>query len=686
MIKDFFDQNGTISANDREINILKEHFPSCFSKDGSFDLERFKEYIGDKVDVKSEGYELKFLGKNYARLLVSLNTTTVIKPDETHNEKLENRDSENIYITGDNLDGLKHLLKSYAGKIKCIYIDPPYNTGSDGFIYSDRFEFTIDDLMTRLNISESQAQRTLDLAKRGAASHSAWLMFMYPRLQLARDLLADDGVIFISIDNHEQANLKLLCDDIFYEENFVDCITWNTRIPKNDNKGIGNIHQYVLVYVRNNDVDRQFLMSKDGLEDVYELLNKLKDLQTPIPEAEEELKRLYRRKDYDRGITLYNALSDDYRAWGKINMSWPNSDTFGPTYDILHPVTNKPTKKPDRGWRWNKETLDSRLDYKNLIRRHDGSYVCGDIWFANDENTQPSSITFLDEVENMLLRSVISLKSDGGIELERLFNEKSMFSNPKPTSLISMLIESLNDKDGIYLDFFSGSATTAHSVMLLNEKDGGNRKYILIQLPEDLDSPSTKLDSKEKKRLEKVTAFLDSVNRPHTLDQIGIERIIRAAEKIREDNPNTIVDLGFKHFLLEEPTGKQLDDIIGFDCRLNQFVVSNNLVEEFGTATVLTTWLVRDGYGFSPDVRLIEFGAYTGYYIDKHLYLLDKGLDHAVIEAIVEAFDTDPAFNPENVVLFGYSFTWTQMESLETNLKRLKATEKNLRINFDVRY
>lgn len=230
MIKDTWDKNENASANKKEITVLKEHFPACFKENGSFDLERFKEYLSVDINVVNEGYELKFLGKNYARLLVTLETETVIVPNEEHNQKEENKDSENIYITGDNLDGLKHLLKSYAGKVKCIYIDPPYNTGSDGFVYNDNFNFTIEELTEKLSIGEEQAQRILDLTKRGSASHSAWLMFMYPRLQLARDLLSDNGVIFISIDENEQANLKLLCDDIFGEENFATDMVWRKKL------------------------------------------------------------------------------------------------------------------------------------------------------------------------------------------------------------------------------------------------------------------------------------------------------------------------------------------------------------------------------------------------------------------------------------------------------------------------
>lgn len=218
MIKDILQSNNTIVHGSKELEVLRENFPACFHTDGTFDIERFREYLKDKVEVSDEGYELRFLGKNYARMLASLDTTTVVVPDEAHNNLPENKDSKNIYISGDNLDALKHLLKSYSGQIKCIYIDPPYNTGSDGFVYNDSFNFTTAELSEKLSISEEKAERVLDLTKRGSATHSAWLMFMLPRLLLARDLLSKDGVIFISIDDNEQSNLKLLCDDIYSEK------------------------------------------------------------------------------------------------------------------------------------------------------------------------------------------------------------------------------------------------------------------------------------------------------------------------------------------------------------------------------------------------------------------------------------------------------------------------------------
>ena len=254
MIKDVIYANEAVTPNQKELLVLRENFPSCFRADGSFDLVRFQEFLKDKIDISHEGYELKFLGKNYAKMLASLDTETVIVPDEAHNSLPENANSENVYISGDNLDGLKHLLKSYAGKVKCIYIDPPYNTGSDGFVYNDKFNFTVENLVEKLSIDEEQAQRILDLTNRGSASHSAWLMFMYPRLQLARDLLNKQGVIFISIDDNEKDNLKLLCDDIFGENNFIASIIVQANKRGQTYKQLAKTHEYLLVYIKNEDV------------------------------------------------------------------------------------------------------------------------------------------------------------------------------------------------------------------------------------------------------------------------------------------------------------------------------------------------------------------------------------------------------------------------------------------------
>jgi adenine-specific DNA-methyltransferase len=511
---------------------LAELFPGVVTE-GKVNVDLLRSYVGEEI-FKDESYEFTWVGKRAAIAEAGRPIRKTLRPCPEESRDWDN--TENLYIEGDNLDVLKLLQESYLGKVKMIYIDPPYNTGND-FIYRDDFAQSREEYDEEAGVFDDDGDRLFRNTESNGRFHSDWCSMIYPRLVLARNLLSAEGVIFISIDDNEVAQLRELCDEVFGESNFVDCITWNTRVPKNDNKGLGNIHQYILVYVKQSQYNRQFMMMKDGLDEVFELCEKLKRQGTPIPQAEEELKKLYNKKGYDRGITLYNALDDNYQPWGKINMSWPNSDTFGPNYDVLHPQTKKPTKKPDRGWRWNRETFDSHLDYEHIVKRHDGSFVCGDIWFAKDENTQPSSIKYLCDVGKMLLRTIISLKSDGGVELESIFEGKSYFSNPKPVSLMRLLIGSLEEKDGIILDFFSGSATTAHAVMQLNAEDGGKRKYIMVQLPEVCAEGTEAAKAGYK-----------------NICEIGKERIRRAGDKIKADAGLTTqnLDIGFRVLKLDD--------------------------------------------------------------------------------------------------------------------------------------
>ncbi|WP_305420332.1 site-specific DNA-methyltransferase [Photobacterium leiognathi] len=350
-------------------------------------------------------------------------------------------------------------------------------------------------ILNVLTKKDDQGNRLVANSESNGRFHSDWLSMIYSRLRLAHNLLRDDGVIFISIDENEQANLKSICDEVFGEDSFVECISWNKRIPQND-KGIGNIHEYVLIYVNNRETKPEFTMRKEGLDDIYDLLEKCKKKSLPVHEAEKEIRKLYKKNGYDRGITLYNNIDNNYNLWGKINMSWPNANTFGPDYDVLHPKTGTPVKVPDRGWRWKKETFQEAAKivegkYSDIQELHDGSFICGKIWFSHKDDMQPSSITYLDEVNRFLLRSILSLKSDGGIEVERIFEGKSYFSYPKPTSLLKTLLGSLpSDNGDIVLDFFAGSGTTAAAVMMLNEEDGIQRNMISVQLPESLESGS----------------------------------------------------------------------------------------------------------------------------------------------------------------------------------------------------
>lgn len=659
MIKDILNSNEGATPNSKEIAVLKEHFPSCFKNDGSFDIERFKSFLSDKISVTDEGYELKFLGKNYARLLASVDTTTVIKPNEEHNTKSENKNSENIYISGDNLDGLKHLLKSYSGQIKCIYIDPPYNTGTDGFIYNDNFDFTVDILAEKLSISEEQAERILDLTKRGSASHSAWLMFMYPRLVLARDLLTEDGVIFISIGNDELFNLKLICDDVFGEENFIGNIS---RVMKSGG-GKGQFYSpnidYVVTYARD--------------------INNAKPFRTPV--SDKTIKNYYKhiekngvRKGEKYGEERVFVAGLDIRPNQRYWIECPDGSFVIPEGDTF-PVKIEEGKQispvdGDGCWKWTYDTFKKEKSKKNIVFKETTSSPLVD-QFGNKSKYNIYNKVWLKDKTGSVPGDIVT-KFENRLSAAELKKINIPFDFAKPSLLILYLIELLerNKEDDFFvIDFFSGSSSTADAVMKLNRKHKVSLKYIMIQLPEEV---------KENSEADKAGYS--------TIDQIGIDRIIKVANKIKEENPDIEADLGFKHFILEEPTLNALDKIEVFDPDENKLFADKSLLDEFGKSTILSTWLVRDGYGLTVEPAELDLSGYKGYFIDKHLYLIDTEIPNEAIEDIVVKYETDGSFNPENVVLFGYSFTWTQMEQLKVNLKRLKDTEKNLNINFDVRY
>lgn len=538
----------SVDMTEKNIDRIAELFPNCITEavdeehstpDHKFykkvvNFDMLRQMLSGDVLEGDEAYEFTWVGKKAAIVEANRPIRKTLRP--CPEESVDWDTTENLYIEGDNLEVLKILQESYLGKVKMIYIDPPYNRGSD-LLYKDDFTLSYDEYDESLGAFDEDGNRLFKNTESNGRFHSDWCSMIYPRLMIARNMLSEDGVLCISIDDNELENLKKICDEVMGSACFVDCITWNKRVPKNDNKGIGNIHEYILVYVKSPQSTRQFLMMKDGLDDIFELLESLKKKQVPLPEAEKQLKQLYNKKGYDRGITLYNNLDENYEPWGKINVSWPNADTFGPRYDVLHPKTERPTKVPDRGWRWNRESFDSKLDYKHVYERYDGSFVCGEIWFAKDENTQPSSIKYLKDVSKMLLRSIISLKSDGGIEVEKIFDGKSYFSYPKPVSLLKLLINSLEENDGIFMDFFSGSATTAHAVIQLNAEDGGNRRFVMVQLPEPCD--------------EKSEAYKSGYN---NICEIGKERIRRAGKKIKEESPLTTqqLDAGFRVFKLDD--------------------------------------------------------------------------------------------------------------------------------------
>lgn len=584
------------SLNLREENIkqLNKIFPDVFS-DGKIDLERLKDLVGENSFTQGEHYELTWIDKTKARQEIQKQTKATLKTDREGSIDFDT--AQNIFIEGDNLEVLKILQKSYFGKIKMIYIDPPYNTGQDFFVYPDNYGETEDEYLNRTGAKDDEGNvqemdRWYKNSKDSIKYHSSWLSMMYPRLYLARNLLREDGVLFIHIDNNEVHNLKMLLNEIFGEENFIECINWNKRVPKND-KGIGSIHEYIFIYVKDNSHKHEFLMNKDGLREINDLLSKIKRNKVDISEGEKQIKKLYKKRGYDRGLTLYNSLNSEYRLWGKINLSWPNSNTFGPRYEVLHPITGKPVKIPDRGWRWKKESFDKAAKivdgkFEDIIKLHDGSFLCGRIWFDKDENTQPSSVNYLDESEKLLLRSIISLKSNGGIETEKLFEGKSHFSYPKPTSLAKRLISSIGYKEGdLVLDFFAGSSTTAQAILELNEEDGGHRNFIMVQINEKTEENSAAKEAGyntisdiSKIRIQKVIKKLKQ-ERVGKIDFKGKQELSFAAYRYSSSN--------FKQWNEEEAKEEE-----GWNRQLEMHLKSEK--EDFIQENMVVELILKNGY------------------------------------------------------------------------------------------
>lgn len=672
MIKDIIGRNAEAAAGQKEIKVLKEYFPQCFNADGEFDIEAFKAALPEGTTLTDETSGFNWLGKNYARMLTNMDTTTLIRPDEEHNAKPENRDSKNIYISGDNLDALQHLVKSYGGKVKVIYIDPPYNTGSDGFVYNDRFNFTADELAKRLDVSRERAERILSMTRRGSASHAAWLTFMLPRLSFARDLLTDDGVIFISIDENEESNLRLLCNEVFGEENLAGEIVWKNS-SKNDEDYISMQHEYILCYVKDKEHNKgSWIEAKIGTDEIFSAFDKFKSKHGNNWKAiHEEALKWY--KQFPPSNPIYDSK---HYNWMDENGVYFASDISGPNpgqyvYEVIHPITGKPCKMPASGWRFEETEMKKRID-SNLIH------------FQEDETKIPNNKTYLKDTLNQSLTSIIF--RDGRVASKKLTSlmGSNCFSNPKDPDIISKLLSAvgISNKD-IVVDFFSGSGTTAESVLSLSLLDKSVH-YILVQIQEDLDISLKRATGKGKTIIKNAIHLCDTLGVSHTVDQIGMERIKRAAKKIKEANPLFAGDLGFKHFVLEEPKENVLLQMEKFDPITT---ISSLTVDDFGLEAVLRTWLVADGYGFTEDAEEVTLGRYKAYWKDNHLYMInpDKDFDANSIAALMDKYNGEP-FSPQNIVIFGYSFSFTHCEELQKNLRTLKEGNKTLTVNIDVRY
>lgn len=633
MIQQITKKNESVTPMSREMEGLREYFPQCFNHEGKFDIDKFREAIESQVDVTREGRSYDFLGKSYARMLSSLDTTTVIRPDLEHNAKPENAKSENIYISGDNLDALHHLVKSYAGQVKCIYIDPPYNTGSDGFVYNDKFKFTAADLEEKLSISTDEAEKIIAMTSGHRASHAAWLTFMMPRLQLARELLSKDGVIFISIDDNEQAYLKQLCDFIFGEDNFLANIPWRKRTSKSDvPSGISQDYEWILCYARS----EIFIASVEGKERKY-----------------------YTTPDFPN------------RPWRVHDLTTQRTSNERPNsfFTIVNPKNgDEYPANPDRTWAITVDTFTQYYKENRIVFPGDYDFLNISkpvLRYWKEDDMKKAGESFGRVAVSTKLPENIGMSQDGTKEVTDLLNGK-IFSFPKPTSLIKFLIEVSTDENDIVLDFFSGSGTTAHAVMQVNSDKERNLKYILVQI-QDIISENT-----------------DAYEAGYrTIDEIGMERIKRAAKKIKEENPQYNGDLGFKHYTLEEVPQNTLDKLETFDP--NVVLTTDDTLNMFGRDTVLTTWLVQDGYGLNAKTKDIKLANYHATLCGNHLYMTDCDFTEDDMVALIDLYQKEPSFNPDCIVLFGYSFNHNAKDMLEKN-KPTIALIKDIKPIIDVRY
>ena len=504
-IKAGFTVVGTENNENKLLRFLKENYPNVI-RDTEINLEELKTVLGLPIDEKVNGYGLNFVGRNFARAKYAQKTEKELRLNNSLSKNIDT--TENLLLKGDNLDSLKILKNHYSGKIKCIYIDPPYNTTSDEFVYPDKFDKEETEVLGLANLSESDFAR-MDFSFKTKKSHNGWLAFMYPRLLLARDLLSKDGVIFISIDDNEQANLKLLCDDVFGEENFVGQLIWKSRQNK-DNRNVTGLsidHEYVLCYSKS--INERVLQGTERKTEQYS-----------------------------------NSDNDPRGEWVSGNMVGLLGEELRPNchFDLINPETKINYGKPKLGWRYDKNTMNRLIAEKRIL------------WPTSIDG-RPRRKVFLSEVSSQLpnYTSIIGEKiytRDGTGEFDNLFGTK-YFDFPKPSKLIKELINQVCDnlENSLVLDFFAGSGTTGHAVMQLNAEDGGNRKFILCQLDEPIkeDKPAYK--------------FCIENNLPPVISSITIERLKRAGVKIAndieadnsktglfEEDKKQVPDIGFKVF------------------------------------------------------------------------------------------------------------------------------------------
>ncbi|MGL2563270.1 site-specific DNA-methyltransferase [Helicobacter pylori] len=497
--------------NNPLFDMLLKNFPQTI-KDGQVSLSAIKMLLGFNESMNDiSGYELTWTGKGLANALYSEPCQKQLKLQEIFTpQNLASKHPNNSIIIGDNLDALKLLKSAYSEKIKMIYIDPPYNTGNDEFIYPDNFRQDYQKILREVGLMETDENgeeiesESLKFFKntQGSKTHSGWLSFMLPRLKLVRDLLKEDGVIFISIDDNECANLKILCDEIFGEDNFVNTIIWEKKYsPQNHTKWFSDNHDFILLYAKDKEIWRPILLPRTS-----------------------EMNARYKNLDNDeRGVWKSSDLSVGSAVERNI-------------YPIFNPYTKQEIYPPHgRSWVYSQEKLQELIADNRIFFPTSGSGVPCYKRFLNEvkQGTTPLTIWKYTEVGHT---------QDAKREIKEIFDGQALFDTPKPKALLKRILEISTQENDIILDFFAGSGTTAHAVMELNAEDKGNREFILVQIDEEIKEDKSAYD------------FCKNVlkSAKPVISDITIERVKRAAQKIIESSKDNDLDCGFKVYTLQD--------------------------------------------------------------------------------------------------------------------------------------
>lgn len=587
------DQNINNIVNE-QVRKLESIFPSVV-KDGEVDFDALKEELGQFQKVENEKYEITWAGKKNAKKLAQENVvgrTLNFYAEESKNVET----TENVYIEGDNLEVLKMLRQNYYGAIKIIYIDPPYNTGKD-FIYNDIFKMNKKESDLEEGVIGELGQRLVINSKSQNRYHAKWLNMIYPRLVIAKDLLSEQGVIFISIDYHEAANLKKLCDEIFGEDCFVCNAIWRSSDnSNNDAKQFSYDHNETLIYSKSVD-------------------------WMPQKQYDEKKQKHFKNPDNDPKGPWFdgNPLnSPNYRENLKYDIKAPNGTIIKP---------------PKNGWRWSKETLKQKMD-------------TGEIYFNTDQ-TNIKRRTYLRDMKGLPPSSLwIDFEKTGHNRQAKyeLLEEmpENIFDTPKPTKLIKYIINLVVDnKEATILDFFSGSGTTADAIMQLNAEDGGKRKFILVQLPEDLDKGLEKASNDNKTTIKNAIGLCEKKHLPHKLSEIAKERIRRVGEKIKQEFPENDIDDGFKVFKTSDTNIKWNSLIDMGQLDVTQIENSPELIDFIPGADdvniVYELMLRQRDLPLSESlVRLSDLGKRTYLYASSYLVCLETEITEELVSKLSE--------------------------------------------------